>query len=184
MEVVGLNQRLEEEVTKLSAETAVKAAIEFLEKEKQKQQKEKRDWRLRNTKLLLKHYRSFVSHVEGAKEKIKVTAHDYAEAMESLHTQELALESIKRSTQRTIVMVRFVQRMLSVYESMCLTSGHPEDWRRYQIIHAMYISDDKMTAEQVAKCHFIETRTVYRDINEASKTLSVLVFGVDAIEFI
>ncbi|PSJ63496.1 hypothetical protein C7J99_31520, partial [Brevibacillus brevis] len=65
MEVVALNQRLAEEVTKLSAETAVKAAIEFLEKEKQKQQKEKRDWRLRNTKLLLKHYRSFVSHVEG-----------------------------------------------------------------------------------------------------------------------
>ncbi|ASJ54875.1 hypothetical protein BP422_15655 [Brevibacillus formosus] len=175
----ALSPEMIEEITR----TTLQVMKDFQEKEKQKQQKEKRDWRLRNTKLLLKHYRSFVSHVEGAKEKVKVTAHDYAEAMESLHTQELALESIKRSTQRTMVMVKFVQRMLTVYESMCLTSGHPEDWRRYQIIHAMYISDDKMTAEQVAKCHFIETRTVYRDINEASKTLSVLVFGVDAIEF-
>lgn len=176
-----MNQRLAEEVTKLSAETAVKAAIEFLEKEKQKQQKEKRDWRLRNTKLLLKHYRSFVSHVEGAKEK--VTAHDYADAMESLYTSEIALESIKRSTQRTTVMVQFVERMLAVYQATCETSVHPEDLRRYQIIHAMYISEEKTTAEQIAKCHFIDLRTVYRDINEASKALSVLIFGVDAIEF-
>lgn len=177
-----MNQRLAEEVTKLSAETAVKAAIEFLEKEKQKQQKEKRDYRLRNTKLLLKHFRSFVSHVEGANEKVKVTAHDYAEAMESLYTQELALESIKRSTQRTMVMVKFVQRMVSVYKAMCETSGQQEDLRRYRIIENMYISEEKMTAEEIAECEKIDVSTVYRNINEAAKTLSVLIFGVDGVE--
>ncbi|MGF9907284.1 hypothetical protein [Brevibacillus porteri] len=175
-----MNQRLAEEVTKLSAETAVKAAIEFLEKEKQKQQKEKRDWRLRNTKLLLKHYRSFVSHVEGAKEK--VTAHDYAEAIESLHSKELALESIKRSTQRTMVMVRFVQRMVSVYKATCEKSGQQEDIRRYRIIENMYISEEKFTAEEIAECEKIDVSTVYRNINEAVKTLSVLIFGVDGVE--
>ncbi|MED1801797.1 hypothetical protein [Brevibacillus porteri] len=176
-----MNQKMMEHVTKISAEAAVQAALEFLEKEKQKQQKEKRDWRLRNTKLLLKHYRSFVRHVDGTMEK--VTAHDYAEAIGNLHSQELALESIKRSTQRTMVMVKFVQRMLSVYETTCLMSEHPEDWRRYQIIHDLYISEEKKTVEQVATCHFIDTRTVYRDINEATKALSVLIFGVDAIDF-
>ncbi|ASJ54214.1 hypothetical protein BP422_12050 [Brevibacillus formosus] len=173
----ALSPEMIEEITR----TTLQVMKDFQEKERQKQQKEKRDWRLRNTKLLLKHYRSFVSHAEGSREK--VSAMDYADAMESLYSKELALESIKRSTQRTMVMVNFVQRMLKVYKAMCETSVHPEERRRYQIIHAMYISDDKMTAEQVAKCHFIETRTVYRDINEASKTLSVLVFGVDAIEF-
>ncbi|MCG6199633.1 hypothetical protein H1215_20985, partial [Anoxybacillus sp. LAT_38] len=52
------------------ARVAVQAVLDFQEKEKQKQQKAKKDWRLRNTKLLLKHYRSFVKHSEGVKEKL------------------------------------------------------------------------------------------------------------------
>ncbi|MGG1986068.1 hypothetical protein [Brevibacillus brevis] len=176
-----MNQRLAEEVTKLSAETAVKAAIEFLEKEKQKQQKEKRDWRLRNTKLLLKHYRSFVSHVEGARDK--VTAVEYADVMTDLYSSELALESIKRSRQRTIVMVKFVRKMISVYQAMCETSGLQEDLRRYNIIYELYISEKKQTVEELAEFHNIEPRTVYNDVKNAVNTLSVLVFGVDGIEF-
>ncbi|MGG3208193.1 hypothetical protein, partial [Brevibacillus brevis] len=160
---------------------AVKAAIEFLEKEKQKQQKEKRDWRLRNTKLLLKHYRSFVSHVEGARDK--VTAVEYADVMTDLYSSELALESIKRSRQRTIVMVKFVRKMISVYQAMCETSGLQEDLRRYNIIYELYISEKKQTVEELAEFHNIEPRTVYNDVKNAVNTLSVLVFGVDGIEF-
>lgn len=163
------------------AKVAIQAMLDFQEKEKQKQQKEKRDWRLRNTKLLLKHYRSFVKHSEGIKEKMGVL--EGSEAINAVYSGELAIETIKRSKQRTLVMVQFIQRMLAVYQAMCETSVQPEDRRRYQIIHAMYISEEKTTAEQIAKYHFIDLRTVYRDINEASKALSVLIFGVDAIEF-
>lgn len=172
----ALSPEMIEEITR----TTLLVMKDYQEKEKQKQQKEKRDWRLRNTKLLLKHYRSFVSHVDGAREK--VTAHDYADAMESLYTNELALESIKRSTQRTMVMVRFVQRMVSVYKATCEKSGQHEDLRRYRIIENMYISEEKFTAEEIAECEKIDVSTVYRNINEAAKTLSVLIFGVDGVE--
>ncbi|WGV57804.1 hypothetical protein QIH01_20245 [Brevibacillus brevis] len=172
----ALSPEMIEEITR----TTLQVMKDFQEKEKQKQQKEKRDWRLRNTKLLLKHYRSFVSHVDGAQEK--VTAHDYAEAIESLHSKELALESIKRSTQRTMVMVKFVQRMVSVYKATCEKSGQQEDLRRYRIIENMYISEEKFTAEEIAECEKIDVSTVYRNINEAVKTLSVLIFGVDGVE--
>lgn len=173
----ALSPEMIEEITR----TTLQVMKDFQEKEKQKQQKEKRDWRLRNTKLLLKHYRSFVSHVEGAREK--VTAMDYADAMESLYTNRLALESIKRSRQRTIVMVKFVQKMIGVYQAMCETSGQQEELRRYHIIHAMYISEKKQTVEELAEFHKIEPRTVYNDVKNAVNTLSVLVFGVDGIEF-
>lgn len=174
-----MNQKLTEEVTKLSAETAVKAAMEFLEKEKKQKEKAKKDWRLRNTKLLLKNYRSFVAHSLEIHEEMD--AFKKAKALEELYSEDFAVESIKRSKQRTYAMVQFMERMLEVYRTMCEDSEQLEDMRRYQVICEMYIWGKKSTAEQVAKCHKIELRTVYRDINEAVKTLSVLIFGVDGI---
>lgn len=174
-----MNQKLTEEVTKLSAETAVKAAMEFLEKEKKQKEKAKKDWRLRNTKLLLKNYRSFVAHC--GKIDREIDSIQKAEALDELYTESFTVESIKRSKQRTKVMVEFMQRMLDVYKDMCEQSNLTEDIRRYQVIHAMYLSDKKMTAKEIAKCHKIEPRTVYRDVTEAVKTLSVLIFGVDGL---
>ncbi|MED1642278.1 HTH domain-containing protein [Brevibacillus agri] len=172
----GLSPKLIEEVTRV----AIQTVLDFQEKEKQKQQKAKRDWRLRNTKLLLKHYRSFVKHSEGVKERLSVA--EGSEAIEDFYTNELAIESIKKSKQRTLAMVQFIQRMLEVYKAMCETSGQPEEMRRYQIIESLYISEEKLTVDELAECHKIDTRTVYRDVNEAVKTLSVLVFGVDGVE--
>lgn len=171
----ALSPKLIEEVTRI----AIQAAMDFQEKEKQKQQKAKRDWRLRNTKLLLKHYRSFVKHSEGVKEKL--TAMENVEAIGEIYTDELAIETIKRSKQRTLAMVQFIQRMLNVYKAMCESSGQPEEMRRYRVVHAMYISEPVLTAEKIAECEKIDSSTVYRDIKEAVKTLSVLVFGVDGI---
>ncbi|MCR8979488.1 hypothetical protein [Brevibacillus laterosporus] len=174
-----MDQQLIEKITKLSAEIAIKAAMDHLEKEKKKQLKVKKDWRLRNTKLLLKNYRSFVSHSRKIENEIELLKR--AEVLDELYTEDFAVESIKRSKQRTKVMVEFIRRMLNVYKDMCEQSGKTEEIRRYQIIHALYISEQKQEIEAVAKCHKIDVRTVYRDIKEAVKTLSVLVFGVDGI---
>jgi len=172
----ALSPQLLEEVTRI----AIQAAMDHMEKEKQKQRKEKRDWRLRNTKLLLKNFRSFLAH--SAEVKDELTALQRAEVIEDIYTEEFAVESIKRSKQRTLVMVQFMQRMLKVYKEMCETSEQPEDNRRYQVISSLYISDEKLTAEKLAEFHKIEPRTVYNDVNSACKTLSVLIFGVDGIQ--
>ncbi|BBI32354.1 hypothetical protein [Cohnella abietis] len=171
------NTALVEQITK----TAVQAALEYMENEKHRKQKANRDQRLRNTKLLLKNYRSFIAHCDELQEKL--SAIQEAETLNELHTEDYAVESIKRSKKRTMVMTRFIQQMVGVYRSMCESSGTPEDSRRYKIIDALYISDEKMTAEQLAECHKIDLRTVYKDINNAAKALSVLVFGVDGIQF-
>lgn len=162
-------------------EIAARVAIEYIEKEKKKQQKINRDWRLRNTKLLLKHYRSFVAHSEDI--RAELTTLQNAEALEDLYSEDFTVEAIKRSKQRTIAMIRFMERMMKEYKRMCEESGQPEEIRRYKVIEMMYISDKKYKAEDIAECHKIEVRTVYRDVNDAIKTLSVLVFGVDGIRF-
>lgn len=54
------------EIVKLAAEAGAKAAMETLEKERQRDRKEVADRRLRNTKLLLRNYRVFQAHVANA----------------------------------------------------------------------------------------------------------------------
>jgi DNA-binding CsgD family transcriptional regulator len=173
----GLSPKMVEEITK----TAIQTVIEHLEKEKSRQEKSKRDWRLRNTKLLLKNYRGLVKHCEDFQSDI--SALDQADALDEFNSEEFAVESIRRSKKRTLAMVKFMQQMILAYKIMCETSSQPEDLRRYEVVQAMYISEKKMTAEQIAKFQKIEVRTVYNDINNACKALSVLIFGVDGIQF-
>jgi len=45
-----------EQIVKLAAEAAVSAAMNYLAQQSQKEKKSRHDKRLRNTKLLLKHY--------------------------------------------------------------------------------------------------------------------------------
>ena len=59
--------RLEQqEIVKLAAVAGAKAAMETLEKERQRDRREMADRRLRNTKLLLRNYRMFCAHVDHA----------------------------------------------------------------------------------------------------------------------
>lgn len=163
--------KLIERVTKIAAQTV----IEHLDKEK----RPKRDHRLRNIKLLLRNYRNFVAHSEEVQEEL--TALQKAKELDTLYEEEFTIESIMRSKQRTLVLVQLMQRMLEVYQIMCEKSGDPAEERRYKIIYEMYISDDKKTADEIARGHFIDRRTVFKDINKSCETLSVLMFGVDGI---
>lgn len=164
------------EIIALASETGAAVALERFKQEQNQQQKKRHDWRLRNTKLLLRHYREFVEHSE----ELKLSLQEESEALDDLYTDELTVEAIKRSKQRTLAMVKFIQQMMQVYRIRC-EKGTDDDLRRFKVVHAMYIATEKMTVEEIAKCNSIDTSTVYRDINNAVKSLSVLVFGVDAI---
>ncbi|PLR84648.1 hypothetical protein CVD25_01025 [Bacillus canaveralius] len=172
-----LSPRLVEEVTKV----AVQAAIEYLEKQEKAKKKNKVDRRLRNIKLLLRNYRSLKKHCEGLKEDIIEL--DEALALDEFNTDTLAIESIKKSKKRTIAMIRFVDQMLEVYRIMCEVSGKEEDRRRYRAVYLLYISEQKIGAEKIARALSTNLRTVYKDVDNASKALAVLVFGIDSIRF-
>lgn len=173
--------KLSEKHIEQIAATAVKIALEYLEKEKQLQEKSKRDRRLRNVKLLLKHYRSFSTHCADI--KLEINELDSKLELDELDTDEFAVESIKRSKERTLAMVKFINKMLKVYKIMSEQSSNPEDLRRYQTVYNLYISDNKKTVDEISEMHKINRRTVYKDVDKACETLSILIFGVDGIKF-
>ncbi|RAK21126.1 hypothetical protein B0I26_10378 [Anoxybacillus vitaminiphilus] len=173
--------KLSEKQIETISKIAAQAVLEHLEKERQKQEKEKRDRRLRNTKLLLRNYRNFKRHCESIPQELKNL--DEHLQLDEWGKEELAIESIKRSKERTMAMVKFIDKMLAVYKVMCDLSEKEEDKRSYQTIYLLYISDKKFTAAEIATCHKTDIRTVYRDVERACKALSTLIFGVDSIRF-
>lgn len=175
-------QMLIEQVAKISAETATQTAFDIINKQREEENKNKRDRRLRNTKMLLRNYRSFVLHCQDI--KIGLDSIQSGELLDDLEADDFAVEAIKRSKERTLAMVSFINQMLQVYQIICKQSDKPEDQRKYETIYKMYISEEKFTAEEIADCQHTNVRTVYRDMNDAVKTLSVLVFGVDGIRLI
>jgi hypothetical protein len=162
-------------------EVITRTAIEAYKEQIKSAEKTKHDRRLRNIKLLLRNYRSFKLHGAGINLEIKEL--DNLLEIESLDTDEFAIESIKRSKQRTLAMLKFIEKMMSVYKVLCDQSGKEDDRRIYQSVYQMYISDERLSSSEIATRQNTDPRTVYRDVDKACKTLSALIFGVDSIRF-
>lgn len=175
----------EREITiiKMAAEAGAKAALETMEKERAKATKGRHDKRLRNTKMLLKNYRSFKVHCDSAVYNVSQmdeNAIDILDLMWDPHNRNgMTVESIKRSATRTSIIMDHIDEMLKIYRTICDQSEKAEDKRRCRVIHAMYISDVIMSADRIAEMECIDTRTVYKDIDVACEKISALVFGVD-----
>ena len=171
----------------------VKAATDRIEEERKKERKGRYDRRLHNTRLLLKNYRVLKHHAldavhtgARANEVISETAVDILDDLESMGFRKvddrLYIESIKRSQQRTRIIIEHIDEMLRYWRIDCEQSGREEALRRYRIVVDTYISDDQMTAEELAQREHIEKRTVYKDIKAAMRPLSALIFGIDGIK--
>lgn len=163
----------------------IKTAMDYLAEEREKARKSRYDRRLHNTRLLLKNYRLFKKHAEGAifnAKQVRESAIDILDGLDDTMLNDSAyVEGIKKSQQRTIIVLHHIEEMLRFYKISCEQSGKAEDMRRYRVITAMYIDEPKITAQQIAESENVENRTVYKDINNAIKPLSALIFGIDGL---
>mgnify|MGYP000993588191 CR=1 FL=1 len=191
MGIMGINYaclstRVLELAVQRGVEIGTKAAIDYINEEKKQQRKSRYDRRLRNTRLLLKNYRAFKIHAQGAVFNAKQAKENAVDILDGLDEftfdDSLYIESIKRSQQRTIIILRHIDEMLNYYRIACEESGKEEDMRCYRIIMATYINEEKKSAEEIAEMENVERRTVYKNINMAIKPLSALIFGVDSIK--
>ena len=175
----------QEEIIKLAAEAGAKAAMETLDRERQRDRQEMADRRLWNTKLLLKNYRSFVAHVA----KAVFTVDDYV-PLEEIWTDLMMpgrdstwfVESIKQSVARTATIVKHMEAMMDLYKVYCTTIGTAEDERRWRIINGLYISDERKSVKELAQAEGVVERTIYKDIDIACERIAALMFGVDGLK--
>lgn len=158
------------------AATSAKEAISAYEKKTRKERREVKKRNLRNTELLLKNY---VKLKELCEETVQESVpDDYPE----FSLESLTLESLSAYRAKTLKMMNHVDKMLVSYEWHC-KKGSVEERRRYKVLRLRYLMEDRLTVKEIVKLHAIDQSTVYRDTRQAIQDMSVLLFGIDAIDF-
>lgn len=156
------------------------ASIQAIKAYEAKSKLEKRDLKkrnLRNTELLLKNYVKLKDQCDESIEE--VIPSNYPE----FSLDSLTLESLSIYRAKTMKMMNHVDRMLVAYEWNC-EKGSVEDQRRFNILKCRYLNDERMTVKEICKELNVEQGTVYRDTKISIKDMSVLLFGIDAIDFL
>lgn len=182
--------RIMEHAIQQGVEAGVKAGAEYIEGQRRQAKKDRYDRRLHNTRLLLKNYRRFRAHVnEGVSSEKKPSGKRPTESAISIlddldefsYRDGLYIESIKRSQERTAIILRHIDKMMEYYRIDCDLNGTDEAVRRYKVVMASYIDEPKISPQDIAETFGIERRTIYRDINIAMKQLTALIFGIDGL---
>lgn len=180
-------QKIIEDAVRIGVEAGVAAAEKVMSRGKNDQEKSRYKRRLHNTRLLLANYRELKEHVSGAIFDSRKTKESALDILDSLDREKLEnnlyIESIRRSQQRTMIILAHIDQMLEFYRISCEQSGREDELRRYKILYAAYIAPERKSAEQIAEENMVEKRTYYSDLGKAIKPLSALLFGIDGLRF-
>lgn len=144
------------EIVKVAAKAGADAAMEHFKAEKLKEKRNRKDRRLHNTKLLIRHYRTFKEYVNNAVFESEESNEDALGAIEELMweprvTSDMIVESIKRSAARTQIIINHIDGMINVYQDMCQKSNSEMKIRRSKVLYDMYISDTVIQRNRLQK---------------------------------
>ena len=157
---------------KETLETIVQVVCKQIEKEKSKKESHK-DWRLRNTNLLLKNYRILSKHCEGIVPELE----GYEDVI--FDPSELDLKSLMAYKAKTKKMIDYFDEMFKSYQNFC--KDKPMAERRCRILRDLYITEYEKSGDDLADVLGIDRSTVFRDAKKASEELSVFLFGVESL---
>ena len=119
------------EIVKVAAKAGADAAMEHFRAEKLKEKRNRKDRRLHNTKLLIRHYRTFKEYVNNAVFEREESNEDALGAIEELMweprvTADMVVESIKRSAARTQIIINHIDGMtIGAALHAVLPAAHP-----------------------------------------------------------
>ncbi|WP_313627470.1 hypothetical protein [Enterococcus italicus] len=164
-----------ENLTKHQLEIIADAVLKNHSRLEKDKKKEREDWKLRNTNLLLKNYRMLKKHCEG----IIPTLSQFEETI--FDPDELNLETLMKYKARTKEMIDYFDIMFSSYNQYCHNQGTSAE-RRFDVINKIYVTNPSFSKSQMAGIYDVDDRTIQRDIKRAGQELSVFLFGIDSLD--
>lgn len=184
--IVLLPEELEQMI-KAAGREGAKQGVEAYRKAEEKA-KEERAEKVRNSaKTLLIHYRQLkIMKKTSVVDANTVTDPTLREILEGLagriRRNEFELNSTTRNKIKTGMIMNHVDVMLENYRKECKRSRVPEVERRYRVVEAMYLREDRLKVSEVAELEGIEPRTVYMTLDKAYDDLTILIWGIDGME--
>lgn len=151
-----------------------------MDKEEYRKQQEKRDYRFRNTKLLVENYRKLSAHCENLPDQIRQLHQEFDMGM---FDGKIDLKETMKSKQKTKMMMDYVDVMLEAYKRLSLQGGEVAA-RRYKILFDMYICHQVLSPGDLYDKYGVERSTFYRDLKKSIEEFSIVLFGIDAFDFV
>lgn len=165
----------------------IKKGIEQAKNEERLREKITYDTRIKNTRLLLKNYRSFVKACKQATftEKELETA-TVEEVLDKLFCQSYdevtVVQSILTSKKRTEIILTHIERIINFYIFESEQSKNDEKIRKAHILNDLYVEGKyKPKINAMSEKYHISERQIRRDANSAIGEIAVLMFGIDGI---
>lgn len=185
MDNVSLSTAIE-----IGIQAGVKEALDRIEKANEDRVKYRHDRRLRNTKLLLRNYNKFRLHCKNSlyttKQLRDMHAIDILDEIDNIDDETLYVNSIRKTHDRTYVIVKHMERMLVLYKYCVEKENNESEIRGYKAIKRLYLVKEKNKEENsednIANELHVSKRTLYRDIKQSIESLSALIFGIDGIK--
>lgn len=171
----------------VGAAMGAEKAAAVIESEHRKYRSERFKKQYANTRLLLKHYRSLNTHFSNAIWEGEVEDEsEFVDIMELMndkgYSDTVVIDSIRKSSEKTRVIMRHVNKMLDEYKKQCECSKFGEDMRHWRVIKDLYLAPIRVTADEIAERENINRRTVYKDVDAAIEDLTMLLFGIDGVD--
>lgn len=126
----------------------------------------------------MKNYKSLKEYYENAKDNIHDVEKDIME-FKDIDDFELYIKSIMRSKARTLIMITHIDSTRQVLEEKLSKN---DEVYKFKVIKSIYIDEKPMTFEELAENYSCNPRTIRRWFNEIIRELSILLFGIGALD--
>ena len=185
---VGMTYTVTEEQMKKLIQTASTTGIEAYKKEHRETEKKKINRLLYRTKVLLEKYTELNEYANNSVYTLE-QAEEVNEGIADLETltkfgifdDDKTLHNLKRSVVTVNMIMAHVNTMLEIYRRTCESSASRVKQRQYRVIEKMYLSDQKMTTQEIAELEGEDIRTIQNDAKAAREDLTALIFGLDGL---
>jgi len=190
IEISERESQLLELIERLVTDGVAKGIKQGLEQSKNEQRLKEKityDIKIKNTRLLLKNYRKFISACNQAtfteKELESATVEEILDKLYcSTYDEVTVVQSILASKKRTEIILEHIKNIVNFYIFEADSSRNDEKHRRAHILEDLYIKGKRQPAMSVlAEKYSISERQVHRDKNVAIEEIAVFMFGIDGI---
>lgn len=179
--------KLVEELVATGVARGIKQGLEQFKNEERLKDKITFDIKFKNTRLLLKNYRRFISACKQAtfteKELESATVEEILDKLYcSTYDEVTVVQSILASKKRTEIILKHIKTIVNFYMFEAKSSKNDEKIRRAKIIKELYIDNNQQPdMSLLAEKNHISLRQLHRDKNVGIEEIAVLMFGVDGI---
>lgn len=170
METFNEVELSEKQMEWLAEKTADKLIVK-LSKQQNKELKLMREYAYHNTRMLLSNYDKLKAHVKNVEDRL-------IEDEDSFWNHRfLTLSILMQNKAKTVKIMHHVDDALNEYRNICVESCS----RGYSLLEKKYFGL-KMSDEAIAEFYKVDRSTINKQVKDAVNELSILLYGVDALD--